>query len=163
MKQRAYGFTIVELLIVIVVIAILAAISVVAYRGVSNSAYDSAVMADLNSFQKQMEVVKANIGRYPHDRNEFPDFKINKSAYDTRVNNVYYVVSHDDDSYTLGVRSKSGKGYFVSDTDIVQGVSSVNGNSTAQAAGFSSWCATGASCHQGYSSGSWSTAWKLVN
>ena len=37
------GFTIVELLIVIVVIAILAAITIVAYTGIQNRAYDTAV------------------------------------------------------------------------------------------------------------------------
>jgi prepilin-type N-terminal cleavage/methylation domain-containing protein len=36
MKRTMSGFTIVELLIVIVVIAILAAISVVAYTGIQN-------------------------------------------------------------------------------------------------------------------------------
>ena len=38
MKRTSYGFTIVELLIVIVVIGILAAISIVAYKGVSQKA-----------------------------------------------------------------------------------------------------------------------------
>ena len=43
LPTRYSGFTIVELLIVIVVIAILAAISLVAYTGVQNSANDAAV------------------------------------------------------------------------------------------------------------------------
>lgn len=38
MKQKAYGFTIVELLIAIVVIGILAAISIVAYNSVTQRA-----------------------------------------------------------------------------------------------------------------------------
>lgn len=43
------GFTIVELLVVIVVIGILAAITVVAYRGITGSANDNAVLSDLES------------------------------------------------------------------------------------------------------------------
>lgn len=41
------GFTIVELLIAIVIIGILAAITVVAYSGIQNRAYDASVQADL--------------------------------------------------------------------------------------------------------------------
>lgn len=47
MKQRAYGFTIVELLIVIVVIAILAVIAVVAYSGIQNQAVESSIRSSL--------------------------------------------------------------------------------------------------------------------
>ena len=43
------GFTIVELLIVIVVIAILAAITIVSYNGITNSANDSSVKSDLRN------------------------------------------------------------------------------------------------------------------
>lgn len=53
------GFTIVELLIVIVVIAILAAISVVAYTGIQDRAKDSAIKADLTNAAKAMEAAKA--------------------------------------------------------------------------------------------------------
>lgn len=52
------GFTIVELLIVVVVIAILAAISLVAYNGVTSNAYDSSVQADLSSLGKKVEQYK---------------------------------------------------------------------------------------------------------
>jgi prepilin-type N-terminal cleavage/methylation domain-containing protein len=44
------GFTIVELLIVIVVIGILTTIAVVAYRGITNQGYDAAVKSDLSTF-----------------------------------------------------------------------------------------------------------------
>ena len=52
MNRKAYGFTIVELLIVVVVIAILATISIVAYKNISNSASDSAVKSDLRNLSQ---------------------------------------------------------------------------------------------------------------
>lgn len=53
---RKHGFTIVELLIVIVVIAILAAISVVAYNGIQQRARDSQRKSDLAAIAKALEV-----------------------------------------------------------------------------------------------------------
>jgi prepilin-type N-terminal cleavage/methylation domain-containing protein len=63
MKQKA--FTIVELLIVIVVIGILAAISLVAYNGVQNRAKNSSVKAAVASVQKLVEAYNAEKGSYP--------------------------------------------------------------------------------------------------
>lgn len=62
-KQR--GFTIVELLIVIVVIGILAAITVVAYNGIQGRAKDSKRQADISSLQKALEVYHSVNGGYP--------------------------------------------------------------------------------------------------
>ena len=62
-KQR--GFTIVELLIVIVVIAILAAITIVAYNGIQTRARDSQRDADLASIQKALELYYSDNGMYP--------------------------------------------------------------------------------------------------
>ena len=63
--QSTNGFTIVELLIVIVVIAILAAITVVAFNGVQQRGRDSRRVADMNAISKALELYKAQNGRYP--------------------------------------------------------------------------------------------------
>ena len=55
-KQKQTGFTIVELLIVIVVIAILAAISVVAYTGIQQRARDNIRKADIEQIAKALEL-----------------------------------------------------------------------------------------------------------
>jgi prepilin-type N-terminal cleavage/methylation domain-containing protein len=61
-KER--GFTIVELLIVIVVIGILAAITIVAYNGVQNRAKASAGQEQANSIVKKFEALNAVKGAY---------------------------------------------------------------------------------------------------
>lgn len=65
MHKKAHGFTIVELLIVIVVIGILAIISLVIYRGIVNRANNAAVMSDLAQFAKQVEIYYLRNGKYP--------------------------------------------------------------------------------------------------
>jgi prepilin-type N-terminal cleavage/methylation domain-containing protein len=64
-KQRRKGFTIVELLIVIVIIAILAAITVVAYNGVLGRARDSQRLQDMSTIIKGLEIYKTQNGSYP--------------------------------------------------------------------------------------------------
>ncbi len=64
-KTTRTGFTIVELLIVIVVIAILAAISVVAYTGIQNRAAQTAIVSEANQWRKLFEAYKAVNGNYP--------------------------------------------------------------------------------------------------
>lgn len=62
MKKSTSGFTIVELLIVIVVIAILAAISVVAYTGIQTRARASAIASDLQATEKAFHAYRAVAG-----------------------------------------------------------------------------------------------------
>ena len=64
-KIKQSGFTIVELLIVIVVIAILAAISIVAYNGIQNRGRASAAQSASNSLDKKAEIYNAVNGQYP--------------------------------------------------------------------------------------------------
>ena len=64
-QTKSRGFTIVELLIVIIVIAILAAITIVAYNGVQNRAHSSAQKATAVSLAKKLEAYNAVSGAYP--------------------------------------------------------------------------------------------------
>jgi type II secretory pathway pseudopilin PulG len=59
------GFTIVELLIVIVTIAILAAITIVAYSGIQERARQTQLKADLRNVERLIEVYNAENGHYP--------------------------------------------------------------------------------------------------
>jgi prepilin-type N-terminal cleavage/methylation domain-containing protein len=64
-RHGQVGFTIVELLIVIVVIAVLAAITVVAYNGVQTRAKQAKIQSDLNSVLQLVESYKIINGTYP--------------------------------------------------------------------------------------------------
>lgn len=64
-----HGFTIVELLVVIVVIGILAAITVVSYSGITKKATTAALQSDTANASKQLELFKATNGNYPTTNN----------------------------------------------------------------------------------------------
>lgn len=59
------GFTIVELLVVIVVIAILASVTVVAYSGISQRSHDSKRRQDTASIAKALMMWSAETGKSP--------------------------------------------------------------------------------------------------
>lgn len=63
LKQQ--GFTIVELLIVVVVIAILAAITIVSYNGITNRANQSAAKSAASTVQKKAEIYFSEKSIYP--------------------------------------------------------------------------------------------------
>lgn len=65
MKKNIKAFTIVELLIVIVVIGILAAITIVSYNGITNKANTAASSNAANSVVAKAEVYKGMTGDYP--------------------------------------------------------------------------------------------------
>jgi prepilin-type N-terminal cleavage/methylation domain-containing protein len=66
-SKQTGGFTIVELLIVIVVIAILAAITIVAYNGIQQRGRASAVSSALSQANKKLAVYLLDNSAYPPD------------------------------------------------------------------------------------------------
>lgn len=134
------GFTLVELLIVIVVIAILAAITIVAYNGIQNRANNAAVQSDMEAIVKKMEMYKIENGNYPVNIaaiNTISGFHLTNSAYDTTNNNVYYYYDATHDIYAFGMRTKALEGYMVVNGKVSDvgsgGVAGVSGAATAQA------------------------------
>jgi general secretion pathway protein G len=100
-KRSSSGFTIVELLIVIVVIGILAAITIVAYNGVQQRAANSATTAVANTWLKALKLYKADNGRWP-------------TGWVCLGQNYLYGVSGTDTTGTAQCRQTNATGYTVS-------------------------------------------------
>ena len=64
-RRHTAGFTVVELLVVITIIAILAAITVVAYNGVQKRAIETTLKSDLRNAASQLELHHTKKGTYP--------------------------------------------------------------------------------------------------
>ena len=122
LMKRAYGFTIVELLIVIVVIAILAALSYVGYVNIANRANDSAVQSDLTQMAKMIELDAVERGGYLEggstavgDSSQFPGLKFRpaKESYMVGMtNNLSYCegsTAAGAKVFRVEARSKSGQ------------------------------------------------------
>ena len=69
LKRKESGFTIVELLIVIVVIGILAALVVTTFSGIQKKARDSERQTDIGALHSQIEAYHAQNGKYPTNAN----------------------------------------------------------------------------------------------
>lgn len=65
LKKRQSGFTIVELLIVIVVIGILATLVIVTFTGIQQKSRNSQRQTDINAVASHVEAYYAQTGTYP--------------------------------------------------------------------------------------------------
>ena len=90
------GFTIIELLIVIVIIGILVAITAVSYNGITKSAKESALKSELKQAKTSLELNKAKTGTYP------PNLESNIPPIDQPKNSTFtYTQLDGGNSYSL--------------------------------------------------------------
>lgn len=108
--KKLPGFTIVELLIVIVVIGILASLVVTAYSGVQQRARITAAKADLQALAKATEVYRADSGNYPVQNTAWKQIFENANLYDsTRVaSQKSFMVCVRDGVYAIVAASPTG-------------------------------------------------------
>lgn len=95
MKKSLSGFTIVELLVVIVVIGILAAITIVSYSGISQKAIIATLQSDLDNASKTLKMYYAVHSSYPTGLNEYncPTSPVADNNYCLKLsgtNTIYY-------------------------------------------------------------------------
>jgi len=155
------GFTVVELLIVIVVIGILAAITIVAYNGIQNRANDAAVQSDVAALVKKIKLLEVDLGAVPPSGQRvtgsgsvFPGitFSPSKSAYYTSDQDNLFYCDGDRSGvrvYQVTAKSKSGT-VFIYKSD--SGFSSTTGSSAAT------------NCYAGFDAGTmkYTFGWNLV-
>lgn len=108
-KQRQAGFTIVELLIVIVVIAILATITVVAYTGIQERARVSGIQSSLKDISQILAIYGIdNSGVYPTSVGQVQASGIDRALppdYAGTTNALYCGAA---DGYTVFMRLGTG-------------------------------------------------------
>jgi len=134
-KQKQFGFTIVELLIVIVVIAILAAITIVAYNGIQNRAQVTTIKADFNTLSKKAELFKADSSTsvYPNSVADLTSVGVqfSKGSY----NALIWCRNNAGTAWAVAADVKDGKSYYLNSltnavTEFAGPVQGISGGTT---------------------------------
>lgn len=105
------GFTIVELLIVVVVIAILAAITIISYNGITGQAKETALKSDLRNASTQLQLEMLNTGSFPSDTTN-----LTKSADTT-----FGTFNRTANTFCLEATNSGGKVFYVTDSSAPKG------------------------------------------
>ena len=123
-NNASSAFTIVELLVVIVVIGILAAITIVSYTGITQRAVISSLQSDLVSASTQLKIFSIDNSNYPStistDCAASPDTNTNKCL---KVSNgaayAYYVDNTTNNQNFCITATKNNYSYSVNNTGTV--------------------------------------------
>lgn len=134
------GFTIVELLTVIIAIGIIASITVVSYNGIQNRANDAAVQSDLLNISKRIQVFFAANDRFPKGSSDLlaADVRVTKAAYSRGMNNgsswynlVYcWPNTANPAQFAIIAQSKSGAVFQYYNSKVSQVAYALSGSAT---------------------------------
>lgn len=151
MYKNSRGFTIVELLIVIVVIGILAAIVIVAFNGVQQRANTAAVTSDLSTFKKKLEMLRTDSTSGNYTTSDAAsgglgalDMRVSRNSYMTgsaaAINLLYCTTAPISSDYALLAMTKDGVKLYVSSK--VSGVQEYTGTNSWNASNYPERCQT---------------------
>src|SRR5690606_2537923 len=107
------AFTIVELLIVIVVIAILATITIVSYNGITKAAYNTQVLSGVRSHYSAIQMYHAMNDAYPKTQREIDGHSIAMTCLgegyeDQTCGSVTGVTVYEDATYNAQMKNFLG-------------------------------------------------------
>jgi prepilin-type N-terminal cleavage/methylation domain-containing protein len=109
--SRRAGFTIVELLVVIVVIGILAALTIVSYSGIAKQAVVASLKSDLTNASRQLKVFHVDNGSYPTSINTCPATTGTMCLKPSQGNTFDEYTRPTTQTFTL--RAKNGSSIFL--------------------------------------------------
>ncbi|NAZ74892.1 prepilin-type N-terminal cleavage/methylation domain-containing protein [Kineococcus sp. T13] len=113
-QSRDDGFTLVELLVVMIIIGILAAIAIPSFLGQRSRAYDSQARADVRAAQAEIEAFYSSALGYPDavvwaDSAAVPAGTVTvKRSKDIAAGTSSLVYRNSGDDYCISVHSRSG-------------------------------------------------------
>ena len=114
---RAHGFTVVEILIVVVVIGILAGIMYVTYDGIQQRTRVNIAQADMRSVGQSAQIFRVEYKRSPVSLADFSEVLKNANVYDsTRTDAKSYAICADDNGYAFVAWNPLIQGYKNGDT-----------------------------------------------
>ena len=100
--QRTHGFTIIELLIVIVLIGIIAVIVALTYNGIQDRARLTVARTEINSFDKSVQVFRVDFDRNPSQLNDFSAVMRDSGMFDsTRTHDKSYAICASTSGYAI--------------------------------------------------------------
>lgn len=121
-KHFLRGFTAVELIMVIVVIALLAVIGVVSYGATKQKAHDTAIQQDLSKYADALNVYYGDNNSYPLNQANLltiTSVQFAKTNYKTSANAVLYCVdtaaANNGKAMAVIAKSSSGRAFYVKD------------------------------------------------
>lgn len=119
--RRQSGFTIIELLVVVVVIGILASITIVSYNGITQRARTVSLQGDLRNAATQLELDKITNGVYPATKEAANSGAGLKPSQGTTLS--YITPYGTDNGYCISATGTVGSFYLTSASGtIVSGV-----------------------------------------
>lgn len=122
-QYSSLGFTIVELLVVIVIIGILATIVIVSYTGISSKAVFASVQSDLTNASKQLKLYQVYNMNFPTSIDCSASPAANSICLKTSPNNIFtYQVNNNSSpqTFTLYVTNGAKNYRITSHSDILQ-------------------------------------------
>lgn len=118
-NNKNFGFSLLELIIVIVIIGILVTITAVSYLGMTNKAIEISLQSDLDGAKKKLVLYKSTYRSYPIalDSSNCPTAPTSDSNYclKTSANNSFTEYTANRDSFSLTEANINGLTYTITD------------------------------------------------
>jgi general secretion pathway protein G len=118
--MNKHGFTIIELLVVIVVIGILAAITIVSYTGISSRATTTLLQSDLTSAKKQLSLYNVDNGAFPTSppTPSGNTYCTNDARYCYKASsgNTFTAYTSDGTTFSLTATNTNGTAYSINNS-----------------------------------------------